>query len=106
MFYLKKEILNKHIPFIHQNFFHHHLILLSLIGTSLKPCDTNGNNVSFLSFDICYLAKIKHYNMNEMIILKETFILPSSKLFAGSPKLREYLLYVNNINMNYKEANG
>ena len=39
------------------------------------------------------LLKIKHDNMNQMIGLEEIFVLPSSKLFVGSPKLREYFLH-------------
>jgi len=71
------------------------------------PCNTNVKNVSFLSLGICDLAKIKHDNMNQMIGLKEIFVLPSSKLFAGSPKLRECFLLGkgNNVNMNHKETN-
>jgi hypothetical protein len=53
----------------------------------------NVKNVVFLSFDICDLVKIKHDNMNQMIGLVEFFVFPSSKLFAGSPKLRECLLH-------------
>jgi hypothetical protein len=45
--------------------------------------------------------------MNKMIGLKEIFVLPSSKLFAGSPKLRECFLLGkgNNVNMNHKGTN-
>ena len=45
--------------------------------------------------------------MNQMIGLEEIFVLPSSKLFVGSPKLREYSLLEkgNNVNMNCKETN-
>ena len=54
------------------------------------------------------LVKMKYDNMNQMIGLEEIFVLPSSKLFAGSLKLREYFLLGkgNNMNKNYKEANG
>ena len=31
--------------------------------------------------------------MNQMIGFEEIFVLPSSKLFAGSPKLREWFLH-------------
>ena len=67
----------------------------------------NVKHVSFLSFDICDLAKLKYDNMNQMIGLEEIFVLPSSKLFAGSPKLRECFLLEkeNNMNINCKETN-
>ena len=69
-------------------------------------CNINVMNVSFLSFDICDLAKIKHDNMNQMIGLEEIFVLPSSKLFIGSPTLREcfFLGKGNNVKMNHKKG--
>jgi len=53
------------------------------------------------------IAKIKYDNMNQMIGLKEILVLPSSKLFVGSPKLRECFLLEkgNNVNMNHKGTN-
>ena len=71
------------------------------------PCNMNAMNVSFLSFDVRDLVKIKHDNMNQMIGLKEIFVLPSSKLFVGSPKLRECLLHGkgNNVNMSRNGTN-
>ena len=72
------------------------------------PCNKNLKNVSFLSFHICDLAKIKHDNVNQMNELEEIFVLPSVKLFEGSPMLKENFLLTKwiNVNMNYKEANG
>ena len=45
--------------------------------------------------------------MNQMIGLEEIFVLPSVKLFEGSPMLKENFLLTKwiNVNMNYKEAN-
>ena len=45
--------------------------------------------------------------MNQMIGLEEIFVLPSSKLFAGSSKLRECFLLgqENNVNMNHEGTN-
>ena len=60
-----------------------------------------------MPFDTFDLVKIKHDNMNQMIGLKEIFVLPSSMLFADSPKLRECFLLGrgNNENMNHKGTN-
>jgi hypothetical protein len=54
------------------------------------------------------LAKVKYDNMNQMIGLKEIFVLLSTKLFAGSPMLIENFLHGKwiNVNMNYRAANG
>jgi len=53
------------------------------------------------------LARMKYNNMNQMIGLEENFVLPSSKLFAGSSKLRECFLLGkgNNMNMNHEGTN-
>jgi len=53
------------------------------------------------------LARMKYDNMNQMIGLEEIFVLPSSKLFAGSSKLRECFLLGkgNNMNMNHEGTN-
>jgi hypothetical protein len=54
------------------------------------------------------IAKMKYVNINQMIGLKEIFVLPSSKLFAGWPKFRDCFLLGkgNNVIMNCKETNG
>jgi hypothetical protein len=54
------------------------------------------------------LAKMKYDNMNQMIGLKEIFVLPSTKLFVGSPMLKENFLHGKwiNVNLNYRAANG
>jgi len=64
-------------------------------------------NASFPSFDIIDL-KIKYDNRNQMCGLKEIFVLPSSKLTAGSETLRSYFACEkrNNAHMNHKESNG
>ena len=53
------------------------------------------------------LARMKYDKMNQMIGLEEIFVLPSSKLFAGSSKLRECFLLgqENNVNMNHEGTN-
>jgi hypothetical protein len=68
----------------------------------------NGKNVSVLSFDMYDLVKMKYHNMNQMIGLKEIFVLPSSKLFASWPTLRECFKCGkgNNWTINYNGTSG
>jgi hypothetical protein len=71
-------------------------------------CNMNGKNVSVLSFDMYDLVKMKYDNMNQMIGLKEIFVLPSSKLFASWPTLRECFKCGkgNNWTINYNGTSG
>jgi hypothetical protein len=61
-----------------------------------KLCHNNClNAMNVQPFDeILEIAKIKHDNKNQMIGSTEIFVLPSSKLFAGSPKLRVNVSYL------------
>lgn len=67
----------KHVPYIHS-------IFSITSGTTefdmyfSELCNMKLHKVmkvSLLSFDICDLAKIKHDNMNQMIGLKDIFVL-------------------------------
>ena len=64
-------------------------------------------NSLFQKFELFDLALIIFENLNQLCCMKEILVLPSSKLFAGSPKLKDHFVIGegNNVNTNCKEAN-